>query len=75
VRGVSDGPADKLPDDIGNWVTTTGSARALRAAGWLARHPQWTGSTMRVRGNSVVALREVARIVRDLVAEDGERRE
>ncbi len=69
VRGVSDTPAETLPDEVLGWIDSAGDTRYGRAALDLVRRPRLVGPIVSVlrRSSRVLPLvgEEVVRIVRE----------
>jgi hypothetical protein len=63
VKGVSDGPAERLPPRIGAWVGADGRVRAGAVAASLLRRPWDLRRVRRLRAQSVRAMEAVAELV------------
>ena len=63
VRGVSDGPEDRLPAAIRGWVDERGRARPAKVCLALVRRPGILGSVTRLARRSRAAMAAVARVL------------
>jgi hypothetical protein len=64
VRGVSDGPHDRLPREIGSWIAADGGTRYGRIISSLLRRPSDIPPTIRMARHTTAAMREVAKLIR-----------
>jgi nucleoside phosphorylase len=68
VRGVSDGPDDRLPESVGDWVDERGRARLAKVCAWLVRKPLDLGCVARLARRSREAMDAVARVLDETLA-------
>jgi adenosylhomocysteine nucleosidase len=68
VRGISDGCADRLPNDIDRWVDQRGETRLGRVLWSLARRPWLVPRIFRLSRTSRLALQRVAAVAFALAA-------
>jgi adenosylhomocysteine nucleosidase len=67
IRAISDSADDAVPEKMMNWVNEVGEPRAGRIAADLALHPGQIPAMIRLGKNSNVALRSLAKAVRQIV--------
>jgi len=71
IRGVSDGPKDRLPEDIGSWVTASGGVKLWYVLFRLLIQPTLLPTIIRVALRSRRALRRVGVTARELLITQG----
>jgi adenosylhomocysteine nucleosidase len=67
IRAISDTAADALPPNLSAWIDDLGNPRLPRLATDLALHPNQIPAMIRLGKNSRLAVRNLARAVRQIV--------
>ncbi len=66
VRGVSDGRDESLPAELVDCVDATGRPQTGRAALFALRKPALVPAMLRLRRNSITAMKQAAELLREL---------
>ncbi len=68
VRGVSDGVADALPDDIEDWIDERGRTKTTAVIGAIVRRPALIGEVRRLRSQSAAAMDGAAKVIDSMLS-------